>query len=566
MNAIERGHDATLSPARASRGHRSLRAYLLALALLVLVPTFGIGLGVAYLVVREHQRDFMVRLTDGAEAIAAALGRHIEARQMVLATLANFPAPDNPEEIDARFRALVTSAAAMLGETVAVFRRDGTPIFRANDPSGEVARAPVSVEAIRRAVATRHSVVGNLITEPRWTVPIMIPVLREDWAVAVLSVRLSREAMLSVLSKAKPEGASFVTILDANGRILTRAPESGTIGEVAPQWLRDAPKTNPEGGLTRGTTLTGVETIAAVQPVVSAPGWTVVVAAPLSALTKLSARPTAWLVAGGAAMLGLAITVALLISRRLLQPVETLTRHAEGCAFATEATPVGPFPVTEFESLRRALARAEAERRKAEEMQSLLTREVDHRSKNLLAVVQAVLRMTKAESTAEFVKAVSDRVAALARAHSLLAEKGWSGSSLRAVVEGELVACGEPGRAALHGADVPLIASAVQPISTVLHELATNAARHGALSTKEGRIEVAWRRDEVEGILYLCWRETGGPPVEGPPARRGFGSRVVNTTIAGLGGKVDRQWAASGLVFEMWVPIARVVNVETSPR
>jgi PAS domain S-box-containing protein len=208
-------------------------------------------------------------------------------------------------------------------------------------------------------------------------------------------------------------------------------------------------------------------------------------------------------------------------------------------------------------------------RKAGEARRALLAREVDHRAKNALAVVQSVLRLTPRDEPAAFAAAVEARVAALARVHSLLAEGGWSGADLRAVAERELAPYaaarrqgeGAPAAVLLDGPPVPLAPAAVQPFAMVLHELATNAAKHGALSAPGGRVELRWRagrRAEDDGFLRLRWAEAGGPLVAGPPARRGFGARVVEATVRGqLGGAVVRRWEPSGLVVEVAVPLAR---------
>jgi PAS domain S-box-containing protein len=212
--------------------------------------------------------------------------------------------------------------------------------------------------------------------------------------------------------------------------------------------------------------------------------------------------------------------------------------------------------------------------RKADEARrTLLVREVDHRAKNALAVVQSVLRLTPKDDPRAFAAAVEARVAALARVHSLLAEGGWSGADLRAVAERELAPYAAAPRhgfgaapreaVSLDGPPVPLAPAAVQPFAMVLHEMATNAAKHGALSVPGGRVEVRWRaggRAGDDGMLRLFWTETGGPPVAGAPARRGFGTRVVEATVRGqLGGTVERRWERTGLVVEVAVPLARLV-------
>lgn len=208
-------------------------------------------------------------------------------------------------------------------------------------------------------------------------------------------------------------------------------------------------------------------------------------------------------------------------------------------------------------------------RKAAEARQDILVREVDHRAKNILAVVQSVLRLTPRDQPGAFA-AAEMRVSGLARVHSLLAEGGWSGADLHAVAERELAAyCTVGGGAGggpavfFDGPPVALAPSAVQPVAMVLHELATNAAKHGALSAPGGRVEVRWRagrREGEDGLLRLHWVETGGPPVAGPPERRGFGTRVVEVTARGqLGGSVERRWEPGGLVVEVAVPLAQVL-------
>jgi two-component sensor histidine kinase/PAS domain-containing protein len=210
--------------------------------------------------------------------------------------------------------------------------------------------------------------------------------------------------------------------------------------------------------------------------------------------------------------------------------------------------------------------------RAAELRQALMAREVDHRAKNALAVVQAALRLTPRQDADAYATAVEGRVAALARAHTVLANGRWEGAPLRAVIEGELAAfrpeAADPTQHfVLDGPELAMAPEAVQALSMALHELATNAAKHGALSVPAGRIDVDWRADVAAGVLRLTWRERGGPPVAGEPARRGFGSRLVEATIGSqLGGTVERRWEEAGLVCAMTAPLARVLAEAGAPR
>ncbi|WP_165838693.1 sensor histidine kinase [Roseicella frigidaeris] len=209
-------------------------------------------------------------------------------------------------------------------------------------------------------------------------------------------------------------------------------------------------------------------------------------------------------------------------------------------------------------------------RKEAEERQSLLMREVDHRAKNALAVVQAVLRLTKADNAQEFGRAIEGRVAALARAQTLLTESRWMGADLNAMLRGELDPfLGNAGstRVILDGPPLTVSPMAAQPLSMTLHELATNAAKYGSLSAPGGTLELRWAVDPAQDRLRLRWAESGGPPVAGPPRGRGFGSRVIRTTIHDqLGGEVTFEWQPTGLVCLMELPLGRVVTRAESGR
>ena len=200
------------------------------------------------------------------------------------------------------------------------------------------------------------------------------------------------------------------------------------------------------------------------------------------------------------------------------------------------------------------------DRKLAEERHHFLAREVDHRAKNALAVVQAAMRLTRGATVADYRQTVEGRIAALARAHSLLSDEGWRGAELRSLVEGELAPFigGAPDapRAELDGPPVTMPASAVQPISMVLHELATNAVKHGALGVPGGVVAISWRVEPAERVLHLRWAERGGPRVAQPPERRGFGTRVLQGTIGDqLRGTVVRHWEPEGLVVEITAPL-----------
>lgn len=197
------------------------------------------------------------------------------------------------------------------------------------------------------------------------------------------------------------------------------------------------------------------------------------------------------------------------------------------------------------------------ERKLSEERLRLLTREVDHRANNLMAVVQGAVRLSRGADVAALQEIIIGRVHALARAHQLLADSRWEGADLKRLVEDEIAAftLGEGERVHVDGGPLSLPPAAAQGVAMALHELATNAAKHGALSTADGHVEIAWKVED--GRLRLRWRETGGPPVREPPTR-GFGMTVLRRAVAGsLRGSTRLDWREEGLVCELELPLGQ---------
>jgi PAS domain S-box-containing protein len=193
-------------------------------------------------------------------------------------------------------------------------------------------------------------------------------------------------------------------------------------------------------------------------------------------------------------------------------------------------------------------------RKQAEARMMLLTQEVDHRANNLLAVIQAMLRLTRAETAEEFQATFQGRLSALANVQRLFSVSHWTGASIKQIIEDELrpYAAHDAKRIRMCGADVSLPAALAQAIAVSVHELATNAAKFGSLSKPSGRIEIDWQIDHAAN-LSLHWKETGGPEIA-EPARKGFGVGAIDGMIRTLSGKISRQWKPEGLVCELSFP------------
>jgi two-component sensor histidine kinase len=205
----------------------------------------------------------------------------------------------------------------------------------------------------------------------------------------------------------------------------------------------------------------------------------------------------------------------------------------------------------------RRLARqvmSQMELRRAVRLQGLLAHELQHRVKNTLAMVQAIANQTfRNTSDAEAKSAFTARLIALSRAHDILTETSWSAAPMRDLVTGALAAhrTGQ-GRFAISGPDLNVGPRPALSLALALHELATNAAKYGALSNQSGRIGLAW--SVHQGTFRLVWSESGGPPVTAP-TRRGFGSRLVERSLASeLGAEVRFSFEPEGLRCEVSAP------------
>lgn len=202
------------------------------------------------------------------------------------------------------------------------------------------------------------------------------------------------------------------------------------------------------------------------------------------------------------------------------------------------------------------------DRRQQQEQMELLVSEINHRSKNLLGVVQAIARNTAAKDPKDFIASFGDRVRGLAASNDLLVRNGWRSADLDALILSQLAPFveGERERLVMAGPKVALSSVATRALGMALHELATNAAKYGALSCDDGRIRLEWSSEPQEdGRFRLSWTEENGPRVA-EPQRRGFGWKVTTMMVESTtSGKVTSEFAPEGLRWELVCPTRRLL-------
>jgi two-component sensor histidine kinase len=333
-----------------------------------------------------------------------------------------------------------------------------------------------------------------------------VPVLDEDNVIYDVSFSPPLEMFQSIIQKQRPGNDWTITLLDGDGTVFARTPNpEGTIGKRASDSLLAVTTKTDEATLVT-TSLEG---------------------APL--ITAFSRSPlTGWTVAAGISESSL---VAPLWRFLAITSVIGALLLMVGLAFAVR--------------MATTIARGET-------LHDLLIEELNHRVKNTLAILQAIAVQTFRNATRTEREKFEGRLGALAEAHNLLSEEKWRGSGLQDVLERVLqpYLLNNPERVKMFGPKVPLSPRIAVVLSMIVHEIATNAAKYGALSNDSGKVTLDWEViDEGTGpTLRLIWTETGGPPVTAP-VQRGFGSRLIERSARDqLGGEATVDFLPRGVV------------------
>jgi two-component sensor histidine kinase len=562
-----------------------LRAHLVLLVILALAPALLLGAATTWQLGAAYRHAAERGLANTARALATAMDREFEVAATALATLAassSFAAGDVEESYQQ-----ASAVGRAFGGWVALLDRDLRQVFNTRLPLGAELPVGAGDPFVAQAIATGQPVVSNLFlgaTARRQVIAVFSP-LEPGTAGAgagerrVLLLAFGPERLAALLERQDLGTAgSFAVVSDGMHRVVARSAEHERfLGQQAPAWFGDGVRDSDAGQL-QGVSLGGAEMILAFSRLQQAPSWTLAVTLPLATYDAAWRGPALRFRIGAGVTVGIAAGLAILLAGRLLRPMRALVQDAERLRHGREpmASPSRK-PVAEFEALRQALwhsgrtlreraiaeGRAAAAEEAAAQLQDaaarreLLVAELNHRVKNTLATVQSLAAQTLKGTGGDpgrFARHFSARLRTLARAHDLLSRDDWRPAEFSTVARAALAPWldgveGEE-RIAISGeGSLAVSPQQTQALVLALHELATNATKYGALSRRGGRVGLHYAAC-ADGVATLRWTETGGPPLDAPPARRGFGTRLLERGLArdlGPGSSVELHFEAAGL-------------------
>lgn len=553
---------------RLASAEPTVHARLVALVLCVVAPAL---LASVLATVRAWNAGWAATervLTSRAEALAAAVRRELDLSRVALQVLATSPTLTQGDL--ASFHARLQSVPLPEGTRIVLADPTGRTLLSSHWPFGTELPPRGDLGVMGKVFTTGEPQVSDLYTGSvtrESLVAVDVPVRIGGRLAYDLSMGFRAGTLNRVLAEQYLKSEWIAAVVDGRGIAVARSVNAEhVVGRPAAPEARTAIAS--ETPVFSTISHEGVP-VRAARAAVPGTAWNAVVAIPITRIEAPLRRSLlmAAIVNGGMLLTGL--LAALWHARRIAAPLSALSHGAVALGRGAAPAPMPPRGVREASAAGRALCGAAAdlaqrghERDQAERRLSLLVAELNHRVKNTLATVQSLAAQTTKRADGDLGRFISDftgRLKALARAHDLLTAAAWQTSTLGTVAEQALAPWSGGGRRLRIMDEAGGGMGKVGPHQALalvlgLHELATNAAKHGALSRPEGVVEVRLSA-EAGGALHLDWVESGGPPIpKQPPARHGFGMRLLERGLAqdlGPGSTVRLHFGPLGLRAEI---------------
>ena len=419
-------------------------------------------------------------------------------------------------------------------------------------------------ETAKRVFDTKERQVSNLFRGSISGRPVFnleVPVIDEGVVRYVLIMSFQAAYIADLLRAAQLDPPWITGVTDNKGIILARSERHEEfVGKPLPRDLLEQSRTAKD--VFRATSVVGAHILrATVRSQIT--GWLVSATVPVAYLEAPRKRGLAFATTMGGAALLLGAALAYVFGAFMARPLDAATQAAAALGRGAQVEPIRS-PLREANALTETLSEASLELKRRREQSEFLMGELAHRAKNQLAVIKGMALQTAKQTTSveHFVEQFGQRIQGLAESQDLMVRQSWQGAWLRELVGAHLNLFAAGDRATLDGHDLFLNSNAVQNIGFALHELATNASKHGAFSSPEGQVNVSWTNDG--NCFHLLWRESDGSRVQ-PPQHRGFGSLVLKDLVAqALQGTSTLEFSPEGLLWRLDVPTSFALGASPS--
>jgi two-component sensor histidine kinase len=420
------------------------------------------------------------------------------------------------------------------------------------------------IETAQKVFDTKKRQVSDLfmgVVSRQPVINVEVPIFDGENVRYVLIMALDAARFENILQSQRLESQWITGITDNKGIILARSERHADfVGKPLPQHLLE--QSRAAKGIFRTTNVEGQEVLrGTVRSEIA--GWLVSATVQLGHLETSRRRRQMFAATMLATALGLGAVLAYLFATFMARPLQAATKAAAAVGRGEHVEPLAS-PLVEANTLTAALSAASSELNRRQEHSTFLMRELAHRSKNQLAVVKGMALQTARQvaSVDQFVQQFDQRIQGLAESQDLMVQQNWQGAWLSDLVSAHLKLFGAGPRAQIEGPALFLGPEAVQNIGFALHELATNASKHGALTSPHGRVLVSWRgASETDDRILLEWVEHDGPAVQ-PPKHQGFGYKVITKLVAqALEGVAELDYSPEGIRWRLAFPASHVLDI-----
>lgn len=536
-----------------------IRALLIALAAGIIAPMLLIGAWGIYAVSQSERARAEAGVVTLVEALASNVERQLIAyRDLALSLARARHLLDNDLVV---FESIARDMATRAGVTLVLVNEQGQQLINSDAAPGAALPRSQHWEKLAAIFEGGKPFVSNLRSNTggnELTFAVLVPTTTNSGVRYVLSLAPRRSVLSELVTQAGIPADWLAALHDRDNRFLARSiSEDKFVGERAPFW----DSIHAPSGMLQTTDREGRASVLAFTTVPFG-GWRAIVWAPKAVLYASSRALMWWGLSALAVGLAASLTLAFLFARQIERLIADLNRAATALGAGQPVT-MPPTYLEEARSIGAALSTAagqiadrEVALKAAAERSNHLLHEIAHRLKNQLALIGAVVRQSgrTSEDFGTFSEHLEKRLQALGQSTTLLVASDWKHTQLKDLIAAQLESFSGLGSITVSGPDVRIGANVTQYLGIALHELATNAAKYGALSSPEGRLAITWTVED--GRLRLCWQETGGPRVT-QPTRTGFGHLVVGRLISSaLQAETKSEFLETGLRWQIDMPLA----------